>query len=155
MDLKSLNNFIMPFDQFPIHWRFDDDSYNQLNQIHLDQIKPMTPQASNFLWNYSSEITKNLMEGKNFNCFRAINTEDETIKKWLFHTGLAFQKDIYVVWQPDIAVSTNWKIFVKFFDDFYYSCDEISIFDNSLNWGLYIHRNKVVFGSNIYDQHLI
>jgi hypothetical protein len=52
----------MSFDQFPIHWRFDDDSYNQLNQIHLDQIKPMTPQASNFLWNYSSEITKNLMK---------------------------------------------------------------------------------------------
>lgn len=62
MDLKSLNNFIMSFDQFQIHWRFDDDSYNQLNQIHLDQIKPMTPQASNFLWNYSSEITKNLIE---------------------------------------------------------------------------------------------
>ena len=87
MDLKSLNNFIMSFDQFQIHWRFDDDSYNQLNQIHLDQIKPMTPQASNFLWNYSSEITKNLIEKKNFNCFREINTEDETIKKWFLKTA--------------------------------------------------------------------
>lgn len=151
MDLKSLKEYTIQFDQFPLHWRFDDESYAKLNQIHLDQIKPIVPKAVRFLWRYSSEITKNLILRQNFNCFREISVEDETLKKWLFHTGLAFQKDVYIVWQPDTAVITKWKIFVKFFDDFYYSSDEILIFDNSLNWGLLIHNGKVIFGSNTYD----
>ena len=151
MDLKSLKECTMPFDQFSLHWRFDDESYKKLNQIHLDQIKPTVPKAAKFLWQYGSEITENLRLRQNFNCFREINVEDETIKKWLFHTGLAFQKDIYIVWQTDTAVITKWKIFVKFFNDFYYFPDEISIFDSSLNWGLLIHNGKIVFGSNTYN----
>lgn len=151
MDLKSLKKYTIQFDQFPLHWRFDDESYAKLNQIHLDQIKPIVPKAVRFLWRYSSEIAKNLIFRQNFNCFREISVEDETLKKWLFHTGLSFQKDVYIVWQPDTAVITKWKIFVKFFDDFYYSPDEILIFDNSLNWGVLIHNGKVIFGSNTYD----
>ena len=151
MELKNLKDYIIPFDKFPLHWRFDDEFYSKLNQIHLDQIQPIAPNAAKFLWEYSSDIAKKLINRQSFECFTEINVEDETIKKGLFHRGLAFQKDIYMVWQPDTAVITQWKIFVKFFHDFHYFPDDILIFDNSLNWGILIHNGKVIFGSNAYD----
>lgn len=151
MDLKSLREYKIPFHEFQLHWRFDDESYSKLSHIHLAQIQPVTTDVANFLWKYSSGVANNLKNYQGFSFFSEIDTQDKTLKKWLFHRGLAFKKDIYIVWQPDIAVLTTWKIFIKFFNDFYYFPDEILVFDNSLNWGILIHNEKVLFGSNKHD----
>lgn len=151
MDLSNLQEYKISLNEFPLHWRFNDESYVKLDLIHLDQIQPVVPSAANFLWSYSSDLVVNICSQQGFKFFEVIEINDKTFKKWLFKRGLAFQKEIYVIWQPDLAVITHWKIFIKFFNDFYYFPDELAVFDNSLNWGIFIKNGQVIFASNNYD----
>ena len=141
---------------FSLKWRFTDENYNLLPDIHLDQIKPLNKKASNFLWNYtvSLDLHKNIPFKKDF--FKSIDkakileNNDSDIKKWLYNRGLPFDKEVYLSWQPDEGMIVPWKILIKYFDDFYYSgSDDLTVFDNSLNWALlFYHESEIYFGSN-------
>ena len=45
---------VVPMDDFSMKLRFTDENYNQLSQLHLDQLKPLDREASRFLWDYIS-----------------------------------------------------------------------------------------------------
>ena len=68
------------------------------------------------------------------------NNENE-IKKWLYQRGIPFDKQVFLSWEQTKGMIVPWKIFIKYFDSFYYgSSDDLTIIDQSLNWSLLFYH---------------
>ncbi|MGV3632279.1 MAG: DUF2947 family protein [Bacteroidota bacterium] len=150
----NIYDHIIPMEDFRLKWRFTEEKYDILPDLHLEQLKPLSPEASQFLWNFIREI--NLHSNLPFkrNLFRTTDKiriyegKEKEIKKWLFERGLAFEKDVFLSWQPEDAMIVPWKLFIKYFDSFYYA-DDLTILDQSLNWALlFYHESEIYFGTN-------
>ncbi|WP_299101472.1 hypothetical protein [uncultured Winogradskyella sp.] len=156
VDFKNIGNNTIDLADFKMKWRFTDSNYNLLPNVHLEQLKPLNKNASNFLWHHiqSVQLHSDFPFKKGF--FKTIDKvkileDNETIiKKWLFHRGLSFQKKVYLSWQPDEAMVVPWKILIKYFDDFFYDgSDDLTVIDESLNWALlFYHESEIYFGTN-------
>jgi hypothetical protein len=150
----NLHEHIIPMDDFVLKWRFTEEKYDKLPDDHLNQLNPLDRQGATFLWNYISD--KRLHENTPFrkDLFKVIDKakilqdNQPEIKKWLYQRGFPFDKQVYLSWQPEEAIIVPWKLFVKYFDSFYYS-DDLTIIDQSLNWALlFYHEDEIYFGTN-------
>ena len=139
---------------FSLRGRFVGDKYDNLPEIHLEQLKPLDKAASKFLWDYISN--SGLHDDVPFKAhfFKTIDkakigfNNEEGIKKWLYHRGLPFHKHVFLSWQPNEAIIVPWKLFIKYWDSFYYS-EDLSIIDQSLTWALlFYHESEIYFGTN-------
>jgi len=156
LDFNDLINHITPMEDFRLKWRFNDEKYDKLPDEHLDQLKTLDASASEFLWDFISNtgLHTNFPFKRDF--FRTIDNiksnsiNNHDIKKWLYQRALPFDKPVYLSWQPGDAMVVPWKLFIKYFDSFYYSgSDDLTIIDHSLNWALFFHHdNEIYFGTN-------
>lgn len=110
-----------------------------LPDVHLEQLKPLGKAGSQFLWNFIANV--GLQYGTPFNepFFSVVDKaridhgNEKVIKKWRYHRGLPFDKEVYLSWQPGEAMIVPWKILIKYFDCFYYSSsDDLTVIDESL-----------------------
>jgi hypothetical protein len=156
VDFDSISEHVISMDNFPLKWRFTEEKYDKLPVEHVRQIKPLDKEASQFLWEFI--IQSNLHDDVPFKkgLFRTIDkakildNNQENIKKWLYQRGFPFDKMVFLSWQPTEAAIVPWKIFIKYFDSFYYgSSDDLTIIDRSLNWSLlFYHEDEIYFGTN-------
>lgn len=156
IDFDDLGNHIIPMESFGLKWRFTEENYDVLPENHIDQMKPLDADAAKFLWDYTMSVGlhDNIPFKKDF--FRTIDKAKVTlenqkkVKKWLYHRGIPFDKAVYLSWQPDDAMIVPWKIFIKYFDSFYYSgADDLTIIDGTLQWALlFYHEDEIYFGTN-------
>jgi hypothetical protein len=156
INFDDLVNHIIPMERFRLKWRFTEEMYDILPQQHLEQLRPIDADASKFLWNYiiSVGLHDNIPFKKDF--FRTIDKAKVTlenqkvVKKWLYQRGIPFAKEIYLSWDPGVAMIVPWKIFIKYFDSFYYSgSDDLTIIDCTLQWALlFYHEDEIYFGTN-------
>ena len=159
IDFKNIKNHIIEMNEFQLKWRFTEEEYNQLPEEHLNQLKPLDKKASNFLDGFVSDFgLYDSMPFKKdfFKMFKTIdeiyfeeNTE-EKVKKWLYRRGFSFEKEVFLLWEEDLGMIVPWKIFIKYFDDFFYpGPDDLFVFDQSLNWAiLFFHAGDIFFGTN-------
>lgn len=153
---NNITDNLIDINSFNLKWRFTDPKYTNLPTEHLNQLKPLNKKASKFLWDYiiNTKIHSDIPFKKDF--FKTIDKakislgNEKIIKKWLYKRGFPFEKEVYLSWQPDTAMIVPWKLFVKYFDSFYYSTsDDLSIIDESLNWALlFYHEDEIYFGTN-------
>jgi hypothetical protein len=150
----NILDHVIPMEDFVLKWRFTEENNNQLPQLHLDQLKPLDQQASNFLWDYiaATKLHNDIAFKRNFfkNIDRAkiFDGNENEIKKWLYQRGIAFDKVVYLSYQPDTAMIVPWKLLIKYYDDFYYA-DDLTVIDESLNWALlFFHEDEIYFGTN-------
>ncbi len=141
-------------DDFVLKWRFTDEKYDKLPDDHLSQLKPLDRKAAIFLWSYISDNSLHEhipFKRDYFNIIDKAKIRQDNkpeIKKWLYRRGFPFDKSVYLSWQPEVAMIVPWKLFVKYFDSFYYS-DDLTIIDQSLNWALlFYHEDEIYFGTN-------
>ena len=156
IDFDELSSQIIPMENFRLNWRFTDEKYDKLPEEHLEQLKPLNIEASKYLSDYINSVGlhDDVPFKKDF--FKTIDKAKIThhnqkeIKKWLYHRGIAFDKPIYLSWQPEEAIIVPWKIFIRYFDNFYYSgADDLTIIDSTLQWALlFYHENEIYFGTN-------
>lgn len=156
IDFENISEYITLMDDFTLKFRFTDEKYSKLPDEYLAQLKPLDKDASKFLWNFiaQSNMHNDAPFKKDF--FRTIdkakileNNQPE-IKKWLYHRRLPFDKQVFLSWQPSEAMIVPWKIFIKYFDSFYYAgSDDLTIIDQSLTWALlFYHEDEIYFGTN-------
>ena len=151
---NNIHAHIVTMDEFKLKWRFTDEQYDRLPDIHLEQLKPLDEKASRFLWDFISESGMHLDVPFKKDFFRTIDkakiqidNQDE-IRKWLYRKGLPFEKEVFLSWQPGEAMIVPWKLVIKYFDSFYYS-DDLTIVDQSLQWALlFYHEDEIYFGTN-------
>lgn len=156
VNFDNIYEHIISMDNFKLKWRFTEDKFDKLPDEHLQQIKPLDGEASQFLWEFimQSNLHNDVPFKQGF--FRAIdkakilNNNQSEIKKWLYQRGFAFAKPVFLSWQPTEAAIVSWKIFINYFDSFYYgSSDDLTIIDCSLNWALlFYHEDEIYFGTN-------
>jgi hypothetical protein len=156
IDFDNIYEHIISMSEFPLKWRFTEDKFDKLPDEHLELIKPLDIDASRFLWEFIMQI--NLHDDVPFKkgFFRTIDkakilddNQDE-VKKWLYQRGFSFDKPVFLSWQPTEALVVPWKIFIKYFDAFYYgSSDDLTVIDRSLTWALlFYHEDEIYFGTN-------
>lgn len=156
IDFSNIKNHIVPISDVRLKWRFTDEKYNVLPDIHLSQLKPLDKDASSFLSNFLSKTDLHAdIPFKNdfFKTIDQIEVLDENekdIKKWLYQRGLPFEKEVYLSYDRDNAIIVPWKILIKYFDSFYYPiADDLTVIDESLEWALmFFHEHQIFFGTN-------
>lgn len=147
---------VIPMEEFSMKWRFTDKKYNQLPELHLNQLKPLDKEASQFLWDFiaDTKLHGDVPFKKDF--FTIIDKtkikdgNEKEIKKWLYQRGLQFDKEVYLSWQSETAMIVPWKLLIKYYVDFYYPiADDLTVIDQSLNWALlFFHEHEAYFGTN-------
>jgi len=150
----NIYDHVIPISNFALKWRFTEEEYNQLPQLHLDQLKPLDQEASKFLWDFiaatrlHSDFPFKSNFFKNIDEIKIFEGNERDIKKWLFQRRIPFDRMVFLSYQPDTAMIVPWKLLVKYFDDFYYS-DDLTVFDQSLSWALlFFHEDEIYFGTN-------
>lgn len=154
ISFENIHEHVIPINQFRLKWRFTDNAFDQLPEIHLTQLKPLDTEASRFLWNYISDVGlhANFPFRKDF--FPETEQLDTTdrnkteIRKWLLKRRLPDTTQVFLSWQPEDAMIVPWELLIKYFDSFYYStADDLTVIDQSLNWALlFYHENEIYFG---------
>ncbi|TAJ13171.1 hypothetical protein DMA11_09730 [Marinilabiliaceae bacterium JC017] len=153
---ENIKERIIDLDEFALKWRFTESEYNILPDEHLKQLYPLDKLASKFLWDFTMDTNLHADTPFKKGFFNSVDKakiaegNGKEIKKWLYKRGLPFKKEVFLSWQPDLAMIVPWKLLIKYFDDFYYgSSDDLSVFDMSLNWALlFYHEDEIYFGSN-------
>ncbi len=156
IDFDDLFEHIIPMDQFRLNWRFIDEKYGKLPEQHLEELKPLNKEASKFLCDFIANTNLHSDTPFKKDLFRTIDKakildgNEKEIKKWLYHRGIPFDKQVYLSWDAENAMIVPWKLVVKYFDSFYYGgSDDLTIIDKSLNWALlFFHEDEIYFGTN-------
>ncbi|AFL83640.1 hypothetical protein Belba_0998 [Belliella baltica DSM 15883] len=139
------------------------EEVEKLPQEHKDQIYFLNEDAGQFLKNYisSSKMATGPswkpFNDKYFNTieeFQVNENSDDEIKKWLYNKPIRFDKFVYLQNESNGHFATlTWKMIIKYWKDFFFA-DDLLIFDETLNWGLYyFHENNLFFATDkIYDK---
>ncbi|MES2773958.1 MAG: hypothetical protein V4722_07225 [Bacteroidota bacterium] len=161
----NFNNIKTYATEFPKTWSFlwSPEESNNISQEHKDQIFFLNKEASEFVRNYinsSKMITGPLWKPFNERYFKtteqfeiAENCEEE-IKKWLYEKPIPFDKFVYIDSERSgQSVTLTWKMVIKYWEGLFWA-DDLIIFDETLNWGLFcFHEDVIFFGSEkIYDK---
>jgi hypothetical protein len=143
----------------------DENEFDKLPPLHKQQIYFLDNTASKFIYEFLGNA--HILTGEPHDPFAKSNfkiverfsyfmNNDEGIrdlKKWLYQRGIPFRASVYVLPIYDgCPILTNWKMVIKYAADFFIH-DDVTVFDNTLNWCLYYHHdNYLLFGkNNIYD----
>lgn len=156
IDFDNIFEHTIPMDKFRLNWRFTDEKYYELPKQHLEQLNPLNNEASKFLSDFIANTNLHNETPFKKDFFRTIDKakilsgNEKEIKKWLYHRGIPFDKQVYLSWDSENAMIVPWKLVVKYFDSFYYGgSDDLTIIDKSLNWALlFFHEDEIYFGTN-------
>jgi hypothetical protein len=152
VDFTNINDHITSMDRFQHKWQFIDDMYGAMPEEHLRQLKPLDADASRFLWDYLdiTNLHYDIPFKKDFfqtiDKAKILEDNQQEIKKWLYHRGLPFEREVFLSWQPKDAMIVPWKLLIKYFDHF--GCSDLTIFEQSLQWALlFYHEYEIYFGT--------
>jgi len=156
MNFQEIDKHIIPMEDFIFKWRFTEEKYDLLPDNHLNEMKPLDKEASNFLDNFigKTSLHNHIPFKKDF--FKTIDKakilegNENEIKKWLYHRALPFDKPVFLSWDSKTSMKTKWKYVVKYWDSLFYGgSDDLTVFDDSLEWALlFFHENEIYWGTN-------
>jgi hypothetical protein len=154
---ENLKNHKISLQRFLMNYRFTEEKHHILPDAHLEQLIPLDDEGAKFLWDFIKEtkLHGDVPFKKEF--FKVIDKaailpgDEENIRKWLYRRGFAFDKEVILSWTPTEAMIVPWKLFVKYYDSFFYAgSDDLTIIDRSLNWALlFYHEDEIYFGTNL------
>ena len=156
VNFENIHEHTIPLEDFRLKWRFTDDKYDTLPDQHLELLRPLDKAAAKFLSDYidTTGLHDDIPFKKDF--FRTVDKakvsadNQKEIKKWLYQRGLPFDKLVFLSWSQEDAIILPCKIFIKYFDSFYYGgSDDLTITDQTLTWALlFFHEDEIYFGTN-------
>ncbi len=143
-------------ESFPLKWRWEQDR-SCIMPDELSRIRPLSPARAKAVWERSLQF----VDGRSndfrpspdlFSSIAEVDTENrdtEEVRQWLCSRVKQEEEQIFVSWQPDTDVVTEWSIFLKFWDDFCYpASDDVSIWPVSEKWLLhYWHEEAFYFAT--------
>ncbi|WP_411992154.1 hypothetical protein [Agarivorans sp. DSG3-1] len=138
-------------ENFKLKWRWTDSEYCLLSESELSNIYPLDVNSASEAWDKSlAFIEKGSEFSPNLILFDSIEFVDIKapidFKAWLKNNMSS--ESIIISWQPDTAVKTKTELFIKYWDEFYYSSsDDVSIWPESKTWVIHIsHKEQACFG---------
>jgi len=153
MRFKELETYQTTIENYPLKWRFDSmkadelaDFDNNLTIINRKGCEIIAGFIEN--WNLHSDFPfmKNLFF-KNEH-FSIAENNDMQIESKLDSVGFEDTKKILLEWNNETAVLTNWSFLKNHLSDFFYpGSDDITVFDESMQWSILIHHSETVYHS--------
>lgn len=139
---------------FPKTWSFlwSPEEANSISQEHKDQIFFLNDEATKFINDYmesSTMLTGPLWKPFNERYFKTIETfeliiyNENEFKKWLYSKPIAFDKFVFMAGGSQ-SVMLTWKMVIKYWKGIFFS-DDLILFDETLNWGLFYFHEDVFF----------
>jgi len=52
IDFDSIDEHVIPMNDFRLKWRFTDKKHDKLPSQHIEQLKPLNKKASKFIWDF-------------------------------------------------------------------------------------------------------
>jgi len=152
ISFETIADHTIPVNDFSLNARFIEN----LPVATQNQLKPLNVEASKFLHDFItiSELHKDDPFKKDFFKTKSVidikDGNNDEIKTWLHKLGIPLNKEVFLSWDSTTTMIVSWELFVKYFDDFYYSAsDDLTIFDQSLNWAVFFaHYELLYYGSN-------
>ena len=99
VDFDNIFQHRIRIEEFQLKWRFTEEKYDKLPELHLEQLIPFNKDASKFLWDYigNTNLHKDIPFKKVF--FITIDKvkildNNHKEKKWLYRRGFPFDKFI-------------------------------------------------------------
>ena len=133
-------------EEFPLAWRWTQESHALLSDEELIQIEPLkngsAQKVSDFLQQLSAKMT--LSDDQSLS---TSTTSADDVAKWL--KSLPVSNDaILVSWDPETAVRVAWPLFIFRWDDFCYpSSDDATIVPLDGGWLMsYFHWEEFRWG---------
>lgn len=156
IDFNNIDRHSVSINDFGLKWRFTGPKYHVQPDIHLEQLIPLDKDAAKFISDFISKTDLHADVPFKKGLFQTIDkvkisaNNKQEIKKWLYKRGLPFNKNVYLSWDVRNAMIVPWKIFIKYFDSFYYGgSDDLTVCDESLQWALVLyHEDEIYFGTN-------
>jgi hypothetical protein len=137
----------MNISQFPLAWRWTNEQHTVLPVDILAQMIPQTPEQAKTLFDESLMLTGNNGLDPSIFSLAQITTADITgpslITSWLFEYHPEAQTPVYLSWQADTALLTNWGVFASYWDDFCYPVsDDLVVLPEDRRWALLYHHSE-------------
>ena len=149
--------------EFVLKWRFADPDCNIVPSDHLELIQPFDDRSAGLIERFiiDSGVHGDYPFKPGF--FRHHETteigdshgdadEDQRIRKWLYRCAIPIDCSILLSWSETRAITTTWKMLVKYWTSFYYPfSDDLTVIDRSLSleWCLlFHHEHELHFGTN-------
>ncbi|WP_028786931.1 hypothetical protein [Terrimonas ferruginea] len=139
------------------------DEFNNLPDATKDQVSFLNKKATDYLsdllhtarlitgggW---EPFQQNFKMVETFDQFYADDESRQLLKKWLYHRGIPFSNQVFLLQTNENAVVTTWKMILRY-SPFIFPGDDVAIFDQTLNWCLFFyHENKLFFvRDRLYD----
>jgi len=138
---------IIPFRDFGLQWRFTEESHSLLAQEDLSLTQPLTRTKAAEFNEHSLECLGNatLLRSKFTDIESLIVSDDhESVRAWLQSKAIAPETRIAVSWDKANCVTTLWRIFCKYWDDFCYpSSDDVLVWSQEEDWVLYYCHHEI------------
>ncbi len=141
----------------------DAAAFEALPQETRDQVSFLDKKATDYLLDLLhtarlitgggwEPFQQNFKTVETFDRFYENDESRRLLKKWLYHRGIPFSRQVFLLETNENAVAITWKMLLRY-SPFIFPGDDVAVFDSSLNWCLfYYHDNKMSFGRDrIYD----
>jgi hypothetical protein len=152
--LENIEQFSVPLEEYGPRWLFTDEERQLASTEHQDQIFPLKEEAAQFLWNYEHLLGLESSDRffKTVSVFNSELADQQTISKYLYNLGIAFDHKVFIADQPKTGFVLTWKMVIKYAHRLFWAKDQI-VWDKTLNWRLEFHHDgEFRFGKDlIYD----
>lgn len=139
-------------DKFPLKWRWTDDDYYRLPDEELEKILPLTQESAKDTWKKSLTFidlnNEFLPNPELFDSIEIIESNDsDNVIRWL--SEKITSDTIILSWQPEFSVKTCRDVFLRYWDEFCYPSDDLSIWPDSEEWVIHHwHYGKLCYGKS-------
>lgn len=148
-DFNNMHQSIINIEDFSLYWRFEGEPFPERD---LRMIEPLNMQGAKLLSDFLKNADLHAEEPFKTGFFKTVDytniTDDNAvfIKEWLYGKGISPDKKVYLIWDMETAAIVPFKVLVEYFEDFYYpSSDDLTVFDEGLNWALLFHHADILF----------
>lgn len=136
---------------FPLAWRWTDPEYALLPMDVLERIESYPPDVAERLFRQSNTFhdAGGLDKQKfAYDQIETVGVGRERVSEWLVAQHDNNETRVDLSWQPDVAVSTTWGIFARYWDEFCYpGADDLDVWSEAHDWVLlYHHEEFMQFG---------
>lgn len=141
----------VPLDRFPEAWRWSRDRGVEVTEAELARIRPLSSAAAAALWEETPSYVRSMFPpggglAPDAAQYRVGAYGDASVPQWLFSMVPDGAEKLLVIWERELAVHTDWALFVKLWDSFCLPCkDDAWIVPETRDWLLAYHHEDEFF----------
>lgn len=148
INFENIASQTIPLNDFSLNGRFIEN----LPLTDLNQLKPLNDTSSKFLDDFikAQQLHKHSPFKKGFfnkaDKIKIKQDNHEEVRNWLKDHGISLTKEVFLSWDNTTTMITPLKLLIQYFDDFHYhASDDLTVFDETLDWALLFSRKNVIY----------